>query len=102
MKESAYSLKSVCVDAVIACVLGGLSIFSMCGAIFASYLYNGKGPVAVGLLGIGSLLLAVLGLVFTFSAWKSQEGGVVMKRIAGICSAIPLVVALLLYVLGWF
>lgn len=101
IKESAYSVKSVSVDAVIACILSVLSICNMAGAIFVSYYYDGKGPAAVGLLGIGSLLLAFVGIVFTVSAWKSSDGGLLMKRIAGILNAIPFLVAIALYVIGW-
>ena len=86
LKESAYSIKSVSVDAIIACVLAGLSVCCLSGAVIMSYAYNGKGPAAVGLLGIGSFLLAIMGL---------------MKRIAGICNAIPLLLAIVLYVTGW-
>lgn len=100
MKDSAYSIKSVSVDAVIACVLAGLSICCMAVGVVLSYQYSGKGPVAVGLLGIGSLLLAFLGIVFTVSAWKSPDGGLLMKRIAGILNGIPFVVAILVYILG--
>ena len=101
IKESAYSVKSVSVDAVIACVLGGLSILAMAGAILASYLYNGSGPAAVGLLGIGSFIMSVMGIVFTVYAWKSVDGGLLMKRIGGILNAIPLTVAIVFYVVGW-
>ena len=72
LKESAYSVKNVSVDAVIACVLAGLSIVCLIGAVVMSYLYDGKGPAAVGLLGIGALLLAITGIVFTIAAWRSQ------------------------------
>lgn len=101
MKESAYSVKSVSVDAVIACVLAGLSICCMVGAVLVSYVYDGRGPAAVGLLGIGSLLLAFVGIVFTISAWKSPDGGLLMKRIAGILNALPFLGALALYMIGW-
>ena len=81
--------------------LSVLSICNMAGAIFVSYYYDGKGPAAVGLLGIGSLLLAFVGIVFTVSAWKSSDGGLLMKRIAGILNAIPFLAAIALYVIGW-
>lgn len=101
LKESAYSVKSVSVDAIIACVLAGLSVSCLLGAVIMSYAYDGKGPAAVGLLGIGSFLLAIMGIVFTVSAWKSVDGGMLMKRIAGICNIIPLLFAIILYVIGW-
>ena len=101
LKESAYSIKSVSVDAIIACVLAGLSVCCLSGAVIMTYAYNGKGPAAVGLLGIGSFLLAIMGIVFTVCAWKSVDGGMLMKRIAGICNAIPLLLAIVLYVTGW-
>ncbi len=101
VKDSAYRIKSVSVDAVVACLLSGLSICCMAGAVYFSYTRNGNGPVAVGLLGIASLLLASLGIVFTISAWKSSDGGVGLKRIAGIVNAIPVIVAIFLYILGW-
>ncbi|MBR1864914.1 MAG: hypothetical protein IJ801_00235 [Lachnospiraceae bacterium] len=101
MKESAYSVKSVSMDAIIACVLSGLSICCLLGALLVSYLYGGKGPAAVGLLGIGSLLLALVGIAFTVSAWKSQDGGLLMKRIAGILNALPFLAAIILYIYGW-
>ncbi|HCJ08116.1 MAG: hypothetical protein PUC55_00805 [Lachnospiraceae bacterium] len=101
LKESAYSVKNVSVDAVIACVLAGLSIVCLIGAVVMSYLYDGKGPAAVGLLGIGALLLAITGIVFTIAAWRSQDGGMLMKRIAGICNMIPVLLAIVLYVVGW-
>ena len=34
-------------------------------------------------------------------AWKSVDGGMLMKRIAGICNAIPFLLAIVLYVIGW-
>ncbi|MDE6760963.1 MAG: hypothetical protein K2J90_09850 [Lachnospiraceae bacterium] len=101
IKESAYSVKSVSTDAIIACILAGVSLCCMLGALLISYLYDGKGPAAVGLLGIGSLILAVLGIVFTVYAWKSEDGGLLMKRIAGVLNTIPLLVAVIFYVWGW-
>lgn len=101
VKDSAYSIKSVSVDAVIACVLGGLSILGIIGAIAASYLYSGKGPAAVGLLGMSSLIFALTGLSFGIAAWKSQDGGLLMKRIAIILNAVPVIGALALYIIGW-
>lgn len=101
VKDSAYSVKSISADAVVSLVLGGLSIFCMLGAVLASYLYDGKGPAAVGLLGIAGLMLALAGIGFSVSAWKSQDGGLLMKRIAVIINVVPLLGALVLYVLGW-
>ena len=101
MKESAYKVKSISSDAVIACVIGGISIGCMLGALSISYIYKGEGPVAVGLMGIGSLLLSVSGMIFTVSAWKSSDGGFAMKRIAGIINIIPFVATLIFYILGW-
>ncbi|MCI8508585.1 MAG: hypothetical protein HFJ06_08505 [Lachnospiraceae bacterium] len=101
IKDSAYSVKSVSTDAVIACILAGISLCCMLGALLISYLYDGKGPAAVGLLGIGSLILAVLGIIFTVYAWKSEDGGLLMKRIAGVLNTIPLLVAVIFYIWGW-
>lgn len=101
IKESAYSVKSISTDAVIACVLAGLSLCCMLGAVLISYLYDGKGPAAVGLLGVGSMILAISGIIFTVCSWKSVDGGLLMKRIAGILNAIPLLIALVLYIWGW-
>lgn len=101
IKDSAYSIKSISTDAVIACVLGGVSVVGILGAILASYLYDGRGPAVVGLVGIGSLLLAVSGLCFSLAAWKSPDGGLLMKRVAVIVNAVPLLGALILYILGW-
>ena len=71
LKESAYSIKSVSVDAIIACVLAGLSVCCLSGAVIMSYAYNGKGPAAVGLLGIGSFLLAMCMEVCRW--WNANE-----------------------------
>lgn len=101
MKESAYKVRNFSWDAVIACILAGISLICMLGAIVISYFYNGQGPAAVGLLGIGSLFTALLGVVFSICAWRSVDGGLLMKRIAMILNALPLLVALFLYVLGW-
>lgn len=101
MKESAYRIKNISIDAVIACVIGGISICCMLGAVLVSYLYDGKGPAVVGLLGIGSLLLALAGIVFSVSSWKSVDGGLLMKRVAGIINAASLLFAVVLYILGW-
>ena len=101
LKDSAYSVKNISIDAVIACVLAGLSVCCLIGAIVMSYLYDGKGPAAVGLLGMGALMLAITGIVFTVAAWKSQDGGMLMKRIAGICNGIPVLLVIILYVVGW-
>lgn len=101
MKESAYRVKNISIDSVIACVIGGISICCMLGAVIVSYLFDGEGPAVVGLLGIGSLLLALVGIVFSVSAWKSADGGLLMKRVAGIMNAAPLLFAVVLYILGW-
>lgn len=101
LKESAYSVKSISVDAVISCVLSGVSVCCLIGAIVMSYLYNGNGPAAVGLLGVAAFLLSVTGIVFAIAAWKSPDGGMVMKRAAGITNSIPVLLSLLLYVIGW-
>lgn len=101
MKESAYKVKSVCKDAVISCVIGGISILLMILSVLISYLYEGKGPVMVGLLGIGSLMLAVGGLIFSVSAWKSTDGGFRMKQVSGFLNVIPIIMAVTCYVLGW-
>lgn len=101
IKDSAYSIKNISIDAVVSLVLGVLSILCMSGGILASYLYDGKGPAAVGLLGIGGLMLALAGIGFGMAAWKSPDGGLLMKRIAVIVNALPLLAAVVLYVLGW-
>lgn len=101
MIKNAYSVKSVSTDAIVSCVLGGLSVLCMVGAIVASYMYSGNGPAIVGLLGIASLIVAISGLGFSVAAWKSQDGGFLMKRIAMLLNAIPLLIAVILYVVGW-
>ncbi len=101
MLKNAYSVKNVSSDAVISCVLGALSIICMVGAVSASYMYNGKGPLIVGLLGIGSLIVAAVGLIFSVAAWKSQDGGFLMKRVAMFLNAIPLLAGIILYIVGW-
>lgn len=100
MKDSAYSIKSVSADAVVACVMAGCSVLCMAGAVVVSYRFEGRGPAAVGLLGIGGLLFAMLGIVFTVSAWKSPDGGLLMKRIAGIINGILFGIYVLFYILG--
>lgn len=101
IKESEYSTKSVSSDSVIACILGILSIFFMILAVVASYKYDGNGPAAVGLLGIGSLIFSLCGLGFSVAAWKSADGGILMKRMVFIENCIPLIIALIFYCLGW-
>lgn len=101
MLKNAYSVKSVSSDAVISCVLGGISILCMAGAVWASYMYSGNGPAVVGLLGIGSLIMALSGIGFSVAAWKSQDGGFLMKRIAMIVNVLPFITAVILYVVGW-
>ena len=75
IKESEYSVNMVSKDAIIACVLGVLSILAMLGAVFASYRYDGNGPAVVGLLGIASLILSLSGIGFCIAAWKSKMVG---------------------------
>ena len=102
LKESAYSVKKVSIDAVISCVLGGLSIICLISAIIMSYSYDGNGPAMVGLLGMFSLLLGLVGEIFCYYSWKSQDGKLLMKRVAGIVCAIPFLVAFIVYIIGWF
>lgn len=101
MLKNAYSVKSVSSDAVISCVLGGISILCMAGAVLASYMYSGNGPAVVGLLGVGSLIMALSGIGFSVAAWKSQDGGFLMKRIAMLVNVLSLVTAVVLYIVGW-
>lgn len=101
MQKNAYSVKNVSIDAVVSCVLAGISILCMAGAVWASYSYDGNGPAIVGLLGMGSFLMAGVGIGFGVAAWKSQDGGLRMKRIAIILNMLPLLATLILYVVGW-
>jgi len=101
MIKNAYSVKSVSSDAVVSCVLGSIAILCFVGAVVASYMYNGNGPAIVGLLGIGSLILSLCGIGFSVSAWKSQDGGFLMKRTAMFLNAFPLLLSLIIYVIGW-
>lgn len=101
MLKNAYSVKSVSTDAVISCVLGVISILCMLGAVVASYMYRGNGPAVVGLLGIGSLIIALSGIGFSVAAWKSQDGGFLMKRVAMILNVLPLLAAVVIYIVGW-
>lgn len=101
IKKNAYSVKSISIDSVVACVLAGISLMCQIGALIISYRYEGNGPRAVGLLGVGGFITALMGIVFAKSAWKSPDGGVFMKRIALIANIIMLVLTLVLYVIGW-
>ena len=101
IKKNVYSVKSVCVDSVISCVLAGISFFSQITAVIMSYIYAGKGPKAVGILGLAGFWMAVTGMVFCKSAWKSPDGGVFMKRICGIINTVLILCSIILYILGW-
>lgn len=101
IKESEYSVNVVSKDAIIACILGTLAIVSMIVAVVASYRYNGNGPAAVGLLGIAGFIMSLCGIGFSVAAWKSADGGILMKRIVFIENIIPLLVAVVFYILGW-
>lgn len=101
IKKNVYSVKSVSIDAVISCVLAGISFICQIAAIVMSYYYEGKGPKAVGLLGFAGLLLAVTGIVFCRSAWKSPDGGIFMKRICGIINLLLIICSVVLYIIGW-
>lgn len=101
MLKNAYSVKSVSSDAVISCVLGVISILCMVGAVAASYIYKGDGPAVVGLLGIGSFIMAISGIGFSVAAWKSQDGGFLMKRVAMIINILPLLASVVIYIAGW-
>lgn len=101
IKESEYSVKEVSLDAVIAGILGTLSIIAMIVAVIASYRYDGNGPAAVGLLGILSFIMSVCGIGFSIAAWKSADGGILMKRIVFIENILVFLVAVVFYILGW-
>ena len=101
IKKNVYSVKSVSIDTVIACVLAGISLACQIAAIIMSYLDQGKGPKLIGLLGFAGLMLAFTGIMFCKSAWKSPDGSVVMKRISGIVNGVLVISAVILYILGW-
>lgn len=101
IKESEYSIKNVSSDSIVACVLGILALAAMIVAIITSYRYDGNGPAAVGLLGIASFIFSLCGIGFSVAAWKSADGGILMKRIVFIENCIPLLIALAFYCLGW-
>lgn len=100
MKESRYHVKSVSVDAVIACVLGVLSIACLFASILLSYHFEGRGPLVVGLLGIASLLSSVVGFIFSLNAWKSVDGKIIMKRVAILITTIPALLTIVLFLVG--
>lgn len=101
IKESEYSVNSICVDTIIAFVLGVLAIVAIILAIVASYKYDGNGPAAVGLLGVASLVFGMSGLGFSRAAWKSADGGIIMKRVVFFENLVPFITALVFYILGW-
>ena len=101
IKKNVYSVKSISVDSVISCVLAGISAVCQVAALVLSYSYQGKGPKAVGLLEFAGFLMALTGLVFCKSSWKSPDGGIVMKRISGILNGILIICSVVLYVIGW-
>ena len=101
IKKNVYSVKSICIDSVISCVLAGISFLCQIAAVVLSYKYQGKGPQVLGLLGIAGLMLAFTGLMFCKSAWKSPDGGIVMKRVSGIVNGILMICAVVLYIIGW-
>ncbi|MBE5925095.1 MAG: hypothetical protein E7271_11675 [Lachnospiraceae bacterium] len=98
--KNVYSVKSICVDAVISCVLAGVSFICQFTAFIISYVNSGRGPKAVGLLGIAALLFAVTGMVFCRSAWKSPDGGIFMKRISGAANAVMILITVLFFIVG--
>lgn len=101
LRDSAYRLKSVSVDAIVSCVLGAVAILCLIGAVVISYLYGGKGPAVVGLLGIGALMSAAAGIVFCVAAWKTEEGGLSLKRAALVVNGFPMLITIIFYVAGW-
>lgn len=100
MKDRAYRVRSISVDAVVACVLGGVSLLVLLMAVIASYLFDGNGPAIIGLLGITSVIMSIVGFVFAISAWKSEDGGLLMKRIACILNGLPILFGIVLYIVG--
>ena len=100
-KKNVYSVKSISIDAVISCILAVISFACQIAAVVLSYMYSGKGPKIVGLLGIAGLLMAFTGLMFSKSAWKSPDGGIIMKRVSGLNNVVLMLIAVVLYILGW-
>lgn len=101
IKKNTYSVKSFSVDAVVSCVLACISLICQLVALLLSYKYEGKGPRIVGLMGITSFLMACVGIAFCRSAWKSPDGSVSIKRIAGLANGSMVLVAVVYYILGW-
>ena len=62
---------------------------------------TGKRGIYIGYKTSTDIEQAITGIVFTIAAWKSQDGGMLMKRIAGICNGIPVLLVIILYVVGW-
>ena len=98
--KNVYSVKSICADAVVSCVLAGISFVCQLTAFIISYVNSGRGPKAVGLLGISALLLSVTGMVFCRSAWKSPDGGIFMKRICGAANAVMIAITVVFFIVG--
>ncbi len=101
IRKNVYSVRSISVDSVISCVLAGISFICQVMAVIMSYTHEGKGPKLVGLLGIAGFLTALTGIVFSKSAWKSPDGGIMMKRLSGIINLILLIISVILYIIGW-
>ena len=100
-KKNVYSVKSISIDTVISCTLAIISLICQIAAVILSYRYSGKGPKFVGLLGLAGLLMAFTGIMFCKSAWKSPDGGIITKRVSGIANAVLMVIAIVMYVIGW-
>ena len=62
IKKNVYSVKSISIDSVISCVLAGISFICQVAAIIMSYVYEGKGPKVVGILGFAGFLMAFTGV----------------------------------------
>ena len=102
MQENAYKINKYSTDAIIACVLGGVSIVMLVAAVIISYCYDGKGPKFVGLLGMGALILEFIGFLFSRASWNTQDGGLLMKRIGLLINVLPLVASVILFIVGIF
>ena len=97
-----YSIANISVDAVIACSLGGVSLIATIASIIVSILQKGQAGKIFGYLCVAGFLLSICGIFFFVSAWRSEDGMITMKRVAGILTIVAFLLGLFLLMVGIF
>ena len=86
--------------AICSTILGGVSLFGICGAIYFSFLEQGLTKPGYGLTGLLAVLFSLVGVILGFLSFRERDSFYVLSWVGTILNLVVLFGAGFLFSLG--